>query len=160
MRGKVKDAEAEALLKLLRQEKEFLSRIPTPQIQQRTPLPAIGSGLHQTTSSDRTDETFITQTRIESPLLSSNDKGLLSESSFLWTSRTDEHRNLSLTSRNEIGVPSAYSWKDQKNASDLALEQQQRKSNGRSLPPLQVSLSPYGELCERPSCPKPRSPKL
>ena len=96
MRGKVKDAEAEALLRLLRREKEYSERLLAPQIQQRVPLPAIGSSGNDNTTQQAqlceqgTVATFITQTGESSGFLYDNyEKELLSDSDFIRPPKTD-----------------------------------------------------------------------
>lgn len=166
MRGRVKDAEAEALLRLLRQEKEFKERISAPQIQQRTPLPAIGSSgdntTQQTTTCTRTSVTsgtFITQTLEDSRFLSSDNehnKELVNDSSFLWTPSSDISSNLLHSSQKDICVP-PFTWRDERS---LSYSKYERHRHGRSLPPIEIPSSPVSDLPERPSCPKPGSPKL
>lgn len=166
MRGRVKDAEAEALLRLLRQEKEFKERISAPQIQQRTPLPAIGSSgdstTQQTTACERTSATsgtFITQTVEDSRILSSDNehnKELVSDSSFSWTPSLDMGSNLLHSSHKEICVP-PFTWRDERS---LSYSKYERHRHGRTLPPLEIPSSPVSDLSERPTCPKPGSPKF
>lgn len=166
MRGRVKDAEAEALLRLLRQEKEFKERISAPQIQQRTPLPAIGSSgdntTQQTTTCERpsdTGGTFITQTFEDSHFLSADtehNKELVSESSFSWTPGLDTSSNLVHSSQKEIYVP-PFTWRDERS---LSYSKYERHRHGRTLPPLEIPSSPVSDLPERPTCPKPGSPKF
>ena len=169
LRGKVKDAEAEALLKLLRQEKEVNDRLSAPQIQQRIPLPAIGSkGTNdnkpqQTTPPcERTDPTFITEI-LESSRFNSNvedEKELLSDSNFLWTTpKTEVNNNVRTSFKKDIYVP-PYSWKGQQGVSRTNFNRQRKKSNARTLPPLGIPSSPSSDLLERPSCPYSGSPKL
>ena len=165
MRGKVKDAEAEALLKLLRQEKEYNDRLSAPQIQQKIPLPAIGSsdkGAQQTPTCERTDPTFITQTLESSRFISNveHEKELLSDSNFLWTTpKTDGNNNLRSSLKKDIYVP-PYSWKEEQAVLYSKFDRCRRKSNGRTLPPLEIPASPCCDLPERPSCPKSGSPKF
>lgn len=163
MRGRVKDAEAEALLRLLRREKEFNERISAPQIQQRIPLPAIGcSGSNNRTQQtcERTnDPTFIT---LEANRFLSSDnevnKELVSDSSFLWTPKSDVNSNLLPSSPQfkEVFVP-PFTWKEDQS---LSYSKYERNRHGRTLPPLEIPASPCPDLPERPSCPKPGSPKL
>lgn len=165
MRGRVKDAEAEALLRLLRQEKKFDERILAPQIQQRTPLPAIGSGnsnITQATAGERasvTNGTFITQTFESSRFLNSDsemNKELDSDSSLLWTPRSDMNSNVLPSPKKEIYVP-PFTWRDERS---LSYSKYERHRHQRTLPPLEIPSSPCPDLPERPSCPKPGSPKL
>lgn len=165
MRGRVKDAEAEALLRLLRQEKEFHERISAPQIQQRTPLPAIGSGSNNTTQATAcerasvTNGTFITQSLEASRFLNSDselNKELVSDSNFLWTPRTDTNSNILPSPKKEIYVP-PFTWRDKRS---LSYSKYERHRPQRTLPPLEIPSSPCSDLPERPSCPKPGSPKL
>lgn len=166
MRGRVKDAEAEALLRLLRQEKEFKERISAPQIQQRTPLPAIGSSgdntTQQTATCERTNDnggTFITQKFEDSRFLGADtehNKELVSESSFSWTPGLDTSSNLLHSSQKGICVP-PFTWRDERS---LSYSKYERHRNGRTLPPLEVPSSPVSDLPERPTCPKPGSPKF
>ena len=164
LRGKVKDAEAEALLKLLRQEKEYNDRLSAPQIQQRIPLPAIGSRVSDNKSQQckETDPTFITET-LESSRFNSNvedDKELLSDSNFLWTTpKTEVNNNVRTSFQKDIYVP-PYSWKGQQGGSCTNFNRQRKKSNGRTLPPLEIPSSPSSDLLERPSCPYSSSPKF
>ena len=166
MRGRVKDAEAEALLRLLRQEKEFKERISAPQIQQRAPLPAIGSSgdnaTQQATSCERTSDTsgtFITQTFEGSRFLNSDsdhNKELVSDSSFSWTTNIDMSSNLLHSSQKEVCVP-PFTWRDERSLSHSKYE---RHRHGRTLPPLEISSSPVSDLPDRPACPKAGSPKF
>lgn len=163
MRGKIKDAEAEALLKLLRQEKEFNDRISAPQIHQRPPLPAIGGSgnntKQQTTSYERTNGTFITQTIETSGFLDSDSghsKSLVSDSRYLWTSKADMNSNLLPSCQKELYIP-PFTWKGEQSSSYSKYE---RQRHSRTLPPLEIPASPYSDLPERPSCPKPGSPKF
>ena len=166
MRGRVKDAEAEALLRLLRQEKEYNDRLSAPQIQQRIPLPAIGSRssdnrTRQTPACERTEPTFITQTLESSRFLSNieHERELLSDSNFLWTPKADLNNNLRPSPKKDVYVP-PYVWKDEQGVSCSRFERHRKKSNGRTLPPLEIPASPCCDLPERPSCPKPGSPKF
>ena len=165
MRGRAKDAEAEALLRLLRKEKEFNERIPAPQIQQRTPLPAIGSGSSNTTQvtacerASVTNGTFITQTFEPSRFLNSDselNKELDSDSSLLWTPRSDMNSNVLPSPKKEIYVP-PFTWRDERS---LSYSKYERHRHQRTLPPLEIPSSPCSDLPERPSCPKPGSPKF
>lgn len=165
MRGRVKDAEAEALLRLLRQEKEFNERISAPQIQQRTPLPAIRSGSGNTTQAtvcertSVTNGTFITQTLESSRFLNSDSElsnELVSDSSYLWTPRSDTNSNILPSPQKEIYVP-PFTWRDERS---LSYSKYERHRHHRTLPPLEIPSSPCSDLPERPSCPKPGSPKL
>lgn len=164
LRGKVKDAEAEALLKLLRQEKEYNDRLSAPQIHQRIPLPAIGSRASDNKSQQckETDPTFITET-LESSRFNSNvedEKELLSDSNFLWTTpKTDVNNNVRTPFKEDIYVP-PYSWKGQQGVSCTNFNRQRKKSNGRTLPPLEIPSSPSSDLLERPSCPYSSSSKF
>lgn len=166
MRGRVKDAEAEALLRLLRQEKEFKERISAPQIQQRTPLPAIGSSgdntTQETAACERTSGTrgtFITQTLEDSRFLSADNehnKELDSESSFSWTPGLDTTNNLLHSSQKEFYVP-PFTWRDKRS---LSYSKYERHRSGRTLPPIEIPSSPVSGLPERPTCSKPGSPKF
>ncbi|XP_022782278.1 uncharacterized protein LOC111323227 [Stylophora pistillata] len=167
MRGKVKDAEAEALLKLLRREKEFNDRLSAPQIHQRTPLPAIGdSGNNtttlQTTSCDRTNGTFLTQTfeNETGPALNSDiehSKELVSDSKYLWSSKGDVNSNFQPpSSLKEFYIP-PFTWKGEQSS---CYTKHERQRHGRTLPPLEIPVTPDFDLPERPSCPKPGSPKF
>ena len=166
MRGRVKDAEAEALLRLLRQEKEFKERISAPQIQQRTPLPAIGSSCdnttRQTAACERTSDirgTFITETLEDSRFLNEDkehNKELVTESSFSWTPVLDTSSNFLHSSQKEIYVP-PFTWRDERS---LSYSKYERHRHGRILPPLEIPSSPVSGLPERPTCPKPGSPKF
>ena len=167
MRGRVKDAEAEALLRLLRQEREFKERISAPQIQQRTPLPAIGSGsgdntTQQTTDCDRKSDTsgaFITQTFEDSSNLCSDNEHnneLVSDSSFSWAPSLDMSSNLLHSSKKEICVP-PFSWRDEQS---LCYSKYERHRHGRTLPPIEIPSNPVSDFPERPTCPKPGSPKF
>lgn len=168
MRGKVKDAEAEALLKLLRQEKEFGDHLSAPQIQQRIPLPAIRSRSsnnkpQQTRTFDRTDPTFTTQTLHCSPLISNVEieKELISDSKFLWTtpkpaSNCNGRRSLL---KKDIYVP-PYSFQEEQALSYSKFSRQCKKMNSRTLPPLEIPISPSFDLPERPSCPISESSKF
>ena len=167
MRGKVKDAEAEALLKLLRQEKEYGDRLSAPQIQQRIPLPAIGSsGINnksqQSPTFDRTDPTFITQTLESSPFISNVEfeKELISDSNFLWTTpKTAANCNGRTSRKKDVYVP-PYSLPEGQALSYSKLNRQCKKMNSRTLPPLEIPVSPCFDLLERPSCPSSESPKF
>lgn len=165
MRGRVKDAEAEALLRLLRQEKEFKERISAPQIQQRTPLPAIGSSAdnttQQATASEITSGTFITQTLEDLRFLSldneHSNRELVSDSSFSWTPTSDMSSNFHHSSQKEICVP-PFTWRADERS--LSYSKNERHRHGRTLPPLEIPPSPVSDLPERPTCPKPGSPKF
>lgn len=166
MRGKVKDAEAEALLRLLRQEKECNDRLSAPQIQQRIPLPAIGSKTtdnraQPTPIYEKTDATFITQTLEGSGFLTNIDQGkeLLSDSNFLWTPKMDVNNNSRALSRKDVYVP-PYSWKEEQSVSCSTFDRCRKKSRSRALPPIEIPVSPCSDLPERPTCPKPGSPKF
>lgn len=166
MRGKVKDAEAEALLRLLRQEKEYSERLLTPQIQQRVPLPAIGStGNDNTTQQAQLCEqgtvaTFITQTGESSGFLYDNyEKELLSDSNFIWTPKTDVYNQPRASSHKSVYVPS-FSWRDEQCFSYPHFDQPRKKSKARTLPPIEIPVSPCSDLLERPTCPRPGSPKF
>ena len=166
MRGKVKDAEAEALLQLLRQEKEYSERLLAPQIQQRIPLPAIGSsGNDNATQQAQLCEqgsvaTFITQTGESSGFLYDNcEKELLSDSNFIWTPKTYVNNQLRASSHKRVFVPS-FSWRDEQCFSSPQLDQPRKKSKGRTLPPIEIPISPGSNLPERPTCPRPGSPKF
>ena len=168
MRGRVKDAEAEALLRLLRQEKEFKERISAPQIQQRTPLPAIGSSgdttTQQATACERTSltsGTFITQTLEDSRFHGTDNehnKRLVNDSSFSWTSPTVDMSSTDLlhSTHKEICVP-PFTWRDERS---LSYSKYERHRHGRTLPPLEIPSSPVSDLPERPTCPRPGSPKF
>ncbi|XP_015754442.1 PREDICTED: uncharacterized protein LOC107334068 [Acropora digitifera] len=164
MRGKMKDAEAEALLKLLRQEQEINDRLSAPKIHRRLPLPAIGTSgsekPQQTNIYKRTDQTlecFGEEFRRENELPS--------DTNFFWTTAQDIDTNnnsrCSLYTKN-IYVPS-FSWREP--AVDVSCSKINRypsnyKSNGRSLPPLEIPASSSCNLIERPSCPNSESPKF
>ena len=166
MRGRVKDAEAEALLRLLRQEKEFKERISAPQIQQRAPLPAIGSSgdntTQQATASDRAIDpsgTFITQTCEDSRNLSlgnEHNRELVSDSSFSWAPSLDMSSNLIHSSQKEICVP-PFTWR---NEQSLSYSKYERQRHGRTLPPLEIPSSLVSDFPERPTCPQPGSPRF
>lgn len=164
MRGKMKDAEAEALLKLLRQEQEINDRLSAPKIHRRLPLPAIGTSgsekSQQTNIYKRTDQTlecFGEEFRRENELPS--------DTKFFWTTAQDIDTNnnsrCSLYTKN-IYVPS-FSWRQP--AVDVSCSKFNRypsncKSNGRSLPPLEIPASSSCNLIQRPSCPNSESPKF
>ena len=167
MRGKIKDAEAEALLKLLRQEQEINDRLSAPKIQRRLPLPAIGtSGSEKPQQTDickRTDQTFITQTLECFGEEFRRENELSSDTNFLWATaqdfETSNDRRCSVVRKN-IYVPS-FSWREP--AVDISctnFNRYPRKSNGRSLPPLEIPSSSSCSFIERPSCPNSESPKF
>lgn len=166
MRGKVKDAEAEALLKLLRREKEFNDRFSAPQIHQRTPLPAIGGSVNNTeiqqiTSCDRTNGAFLTQTFENETGFSNSDIGhskeLVNDSKYLWSSKPDVNSNSQPpSSSKEFYIP-PFTWKGEQSS---CYSKHERQRHGRTLPPLEIPVSPYSYLPERPSCPRPESPKF
>lgn len=166
MRGKVKDAEAEALLRLLRQEKEYSERLLAPQIQQRVPLPAIGSSGNDNTTQQpqlceqETVATFITQTGESSGFLYDNyEKELLSDSNFIWTPKTDVDNQPRASSHKGVYVPS-FSWRDEQCFSYPQFDQPRKKSKARTLPPIEIPVSPCSDLPERPTYPRPGSPKF
>ncbi|XP_020892373.1 uncharacterized protein LOC110231670 [Exaiptasia diaphana] len=165
MRGKTKDAEAEALLKLLRQEQEFHSRqISIPQIQRKQPLPSIRGTAHD--SDEHCDDSanngvFISQMKTGL----SNQDICFSESQFLCSNSKDSPYN---NNDNTIGgysdIPSlrlkSYDWKkDTDHVLYHRYERQQRKPT-KNLPPLGPQVSSPRERDTRPSRPLPSSPKL
>lgn len=177
MRGKVKDAEAEVLLKLLRQEKEYQNKVLMPaNIQRKTPLPAIGR-TNQTTREtySQVEEQYAVKgsgyTKAEGGITTQSprlltEKEILNDSSFTWINKTDiglnsvPSRSLP-SSKNTANIPS-YSWRtsDDKSYSNIS-ERQSRRPSG-SLPPLGYEDEELGSdlSAERPSCPRPSSPKL
>lgn len=173
MRGKVKDAEAEALLKLLRREQEYEQEQSIPQIQRKEPLPAIGVNA-KSNSIEKSASCF----PIQEQLLYSNtqsmresrfsDTELVNDSSFI---RTNNNNNNNLLPNHtappiaaEVFVP-PYSWKNEKTPSCARFERSGKAvKNGRTLPPLEYNFGLPGgsdgnpEL-DRPACPRPSSPR-
>ena len=157
MRGKTKDAEAEALLKLLRQEQEFHSQVSIPKIQRKQPLPSIKSRNIDSLEDDQalhdTTEVFISQMRTD----------LTSQESLNKLQCTALNNN-NCTIPNNCSVPPckdtvrSYEWK--KKTSDTTpyqLYERQRKPS-KTLPPLRPQSTSPRE--RRPSRPLPSSPKL
>ena len=164
-RGKIKDAKAEALLKLLRREQEYNDRLSVPKIHQKLPLPAIGSScskkLQRTSLCKKTDPTFITQTIEGSSVDLCDERELLSDSNLLWTKAlTDVSNNVcSSFIRKNVYFPSYLSAESQA-ISRPKFNRYPTKSNGRTLPPLEIPASPSCcDRLERPSRPGSESPK-
>ena len=167
MRGKIKDAEAEALLKLLRREQQYEQEQSIPQIQRREPLPAIGVN-PKSTSIEKAASCF----PIQDQLLHSNtqslrefrfsDTEIINDSSFVRTSNNNNNvlpGHVVPSIPTEVFVP-PYSWKNEKTPSCARFERSGK--NGRTLPPLEYSFGPSGEgdgNQDRPSCPRPSSPR-
>lgn len=166
MRGKTKDAEAEALLKLLRQEQEFHSQISIPQIQRKQPLPSIrgrtSNAYEEESTTDDCSGVFISQMKTG---ISDQDI-CYSESKFLCTNpKVGLYTNNNNTIFNsEIPLPKdagkSYEWKKETNNAIYHKFERQRMPS-KSLPPLGPQMPPSPRDREiRPSRPPPSSPKL
>lgn len=167
MRGKTKDAEAEALLKLLRQEQEFHSQVSIPQIQKKQPLPSIrgkrSSIDGEDSSTDACGGVFISQMKTG---LSDQELGF-GESKFLLNNHdttvlcTNNNTiiNRDLPSPRDSGQRS-YEWKKDSISTVYHKFERQRRPS-KNLPPLGPQMPPSPRDREiRPSRPPPSSPKL
>ena len=137
MRGKIKDAEAEALLKLLRREQENEKEQSILQIQRKEPLPAIGNNIKGNSCND--SSCFPIQEQLLSLRMQSSTEAVLSDNEILNDSsfiRTNNNNILSLpghkTTSAEIYVP-PYSWQNDKVPST---SRPGKAKNGRTLPPI------------------------
>ena len=162
MRGPVKDAEAEALLRLLRREKEFESQACMPtNIQRKVPLPAIGStcqhgGEAAQLAVRRQSDPTTKQARHSD---AQNEKELQNESKYQWRNRKNSippAGHPAAQSSNVSLVSPGYSWRTAE-ASQLAGSKQKKPSH--SLPPIGYEdlTDRPGTPAGRPSCPVPSS---
>lgn len=166
MRGKIKDAEAEALLKLLRREQENAKEQSIPQIQRKEPLPAIGNNIKGTSVDSSScfpiEEqllAFHTQSKSDSRL---SDSELLNDSFFVRTNNSINVLGAQKTTAAEIYVP-PYSWRNEKMPSPARSERSGKAKNaGRNLPPIEynfIASRENGLNHERPVGSHPSSPR-
>ncbi|XP_031564200.1 uncharacterized protein LOC116299641 [Actinia tenebrosa] len=157
MRGKTKDAEAEALLKLLRQEQEFHNQVSIPEIQRKQPLPAIRSKASDSITEEHEGSgVFISQMRTTKDR--DQEIPLNVDSQFLWNARGSLNRNNN-DSHFTVASRPAYEWKkDSSNVNYSKFERQRRPS--KNLPPLGPQQTSPRDRGERPSRPPPSSPKF
>lgn len=158
MRGKTKDAEAEALLRLLRQEQDFHRQVSIPRIQRKEPLPSIrGKSTAIEETSDECSNVFISQMKTE---LSDKDV-CYSETQFLSGNSKDLFYNNSDYNGGNLSPrrKKSYEWKKEPENSLYRKYERQRKSI-KTLPPLEPRASSPREFDSRPSRPPPSSPRL
>lgn len=171
MRGKTKDAEAEALLKLLRQEQEFRSQISIPQIKRKQPLPSIRGNStnidsdNDHPSADACGGVFISQmkTGLSDQELCYSESKFLCSNSDVGVYTNNNNNNIfkrDLPSPRDSTSLRSYEWKqDAPNTLYHKFERQQKPS--KTLPPLGPQMPPSPREREiRPSRPPPSSPKL
>lgn len=155
MRGKTKDAEAEALLKLLRQEQEFHSQVSIPQIQRKQPLPAIRSKASDSIT-DEHDGTGVFISQMRTSTHADHEIPLNVDSQFLWNARGSLNNNDSSFTSTTRPV---YEWKKDPSSASYSKFERQRKPS-KTLPPLGPQQISPRERGERPSRPPPSSPKF